>query len=346
MNFSIPEEARIVEGLRTLDCTIFCFNDVQKFLSDNSPSKKVSDRFISWLVVLRILSQRRQLWGTSLYLMVENYFDRCKTHFSKKPHDPLSTIPMNLESAIRPDIELAVPWLEQLLKEASIKKKYLNAPFLRLSRLYSMLVMETHDVSYTQNMYRFGVVTLAMTAVFSEKAKLPPDFAEAVAFYLVRQIISFVPLIRIKDHNAKLTSHFEQLDQIISNVAPMQSRAIKKANSSSIHFGIRYEILLFAVDNHNIIDILNIWDQIFCRLTQLEYVQCLTAAHVMQVRIPPETQDISGLISNWRSWDTVKLIKDANEILEHKRSFGESICLFFCPKISFLSGYEVKSELY
>ncbi|KAK8833714.1 hypothetical protein M9Y10_012640 [Tritrichomonas musculus] len=344
MNFDLPPEEKIVEGLRLLDCTIFCYNDVAKFLTDNVPEKKVADRFISWLVSLRILHQRRQSWGTTLYQISENYFERCRQCFSKKPQEPLSIVPMAVESVIRKDVENAIPWLEQLFKDCQMSKKILNAPTLRLSRIFALMVHESKEISYTQNFYHIGCVCLVMTSVFSELAKLSADFAEAISFYLVRSIISIIPLVRIKDSNQKLLSHFEELDQVISNVAPEQYKVMNSTNTGSISFGIRYEILLFATENHNIIDILDMWDQIFGRLARLEFIECLTAAHVMQVRIPPDTKNVGDFISNWKNWNVVQLIKDAAVILEHNRSFCQSCCMYFCPRFKSFSGYEVKSQ--
>lgn len=344
MNFDLPPEEKIVEGLRLLDCTIFCYNDVAKFLAENIPEKKVADRFISWLIALRVLHQRRQTWGTTLFQITDNYFDRCRQVFIKNPQDPLSAVPMHIESVIRKDVEQAVPRLEQLFKDVQMSKKFLNAPNLRLCRIFALLVHESKEVSYTQNFYHLGCVCLVMSSYFSDLAKLSADFAEAISYYLVRSIISIIPLTRIKDSNEKLYSHFEELDQVISNVAPEQFKVMSANGTGSITFGIRYEILLFATENHNIIDILDIWDQIFARLARLEFIECLTAAHVMQVKIPPDAKNASDLIANWKNWDVVQIIKDAVLILEHNRSFGQSCCLYFCPKFKKFQGYEVKSQ--
>ena len=251
---------------------------------------------------------------------------------------------MAVESVIRKDVENAIPWLEQLFKDCQMSKKILNAPTLRLSRIFALMVHESKEISYTQNFYHIGCVCLVMTSVFSELAKLSADFAEAISFYLVRSIISIIPLVRIKDSNQKLLSHFEELDQVISNVAPEQYKVMNSTNTGSISFGIRYEILLFATENHNIIDILDMWDQIFGRLARLEFIECLTAAHVMQVRIPPDTKNVGDFISNWKNWNVVQLIKDAAVILEHNRSFCQSCCMYFCPRFKSFSGYEVKSQ--
>ncbi|OHT02336.1 hypothetical protein TRFO_07173 [Tritrichomonas foetus] len=346
MNFELPGEDTIVEGLRTLDCTIFCYNDVQKFLTENIQNKKVSDRFISWLVVLRILHQRRQSWGTHLYQMVDNYYDRCKQHFSKKPQDPLGTIPLNFESLIRPDIEGGIAWFEQITKELGVSKKFINAPILRLSRIYALLVHEAQEVSYTQNLYHFGCVCFGMAATFAEKAHLPVDFAEAVAFYLTRALISIIPLLRIMNNNQKLISHFEEVDQVIRSVAPEQYKAIKANGCTSMNFGVRYEVLLFARENHHAVDLLNIWDQILGRLPQLEFIKCLTAAHIKQIKIPPDAKNVDEIIKSWKNWNTTKIIKNAIEIMDHKRSCGESFCLFFCPKLPSFAGYEVKPQYF
>lgn len=344
MSFDTPPEEIIIEGLRTLDCTIFNYTDVQTFLQDNIPDKKVADRFISWLVGLRIIHHRRQTWGTDLYNIAQDYFGKCKTYFAKAPKDPLSALSVNFENILRPDIENNIPWFEKFMSGLRISRGFLDYACLRLSRIFSVLLLDNKDFSYTQNLYVIGCVCLAMTSTFSDNARLNSDFAEAIAYYLTRQIISLIPILRLLDKHDKLAEHFIEVDSIISNVAPEQAQSILANKSSSIQFGIRYEILLFAKENHTAVEIFNIWDQIFGHLTQLEFIKCLTAAHIKQIKIPPGPQNINEIINNWKNWDTVKIIKDALEIMEHKRSCRETFCQYFCPKLTQFTGYQVTSQ--
>lgn len=339
MNFELPSESKIVEGLCRLDCTIFNIEDVVNFLCENIDQKKNSDRFISWLVIFRILNQKRQTWGPDLYLMAKNYFNKCNECFSKKPNYPLIVIPKNLRAIIKSDIESGMQWFELILKGIHLKS-YIDSPTLRLSRIYAMLSLEDDQFTYFPNFFHIGCICLAMTSIFSRDSRLSIDFAESIAFYLTKSVFSIIPLLHPSENNQQLLDHFHQVDELINIKSPEQSKLIKQNKSSSVYFGVRYEQLLFSCENHTINDLFNIWDQIFSHLNRIEFISCLTVSHIIQIKIPPGPQNVNEIISNWKNWDTLKIIKDALEILEHKRSFREKCCFFFCPKLD-LSGYDV-----
>lgn len=341
MNFEIPSEANIVKGLCSLDCTIFNIEDVAMFLSENIPEKKSADRFISWLVILRILTQKRQSWGTELYLMTDNYFKRCKNNFSKKQNDPLLTLSKNIQYMIKPDIENGMQWFDLVLKEIRLTN-YVQSPLFRLYRIYAMIACENDRFLYQPNLFYIGCICLAMTSIFSRNAKLPMDFAEAISFYLTNSILLNIPLLHVPENCEQYVDHFNEINELIGIKAPEQRKALKQNRASSVYFAVRYEQLLFACENHQIKDLLNIWDQIFIHLNRNEFISCLTISHIIQVQLPPGPQNVISIISNWKNWDTTKIIKDALEMLEHKRSIKDKCFLFLCPSFN-LSGYDVSN---
>ena len=207
-----------------------------------------------------------------------------------------------------------------------------------------MIILEGKDVSYTKNLQHLGCIALAMVSVFAENAKLSADFAEAVAFYITRSIISIVPMLRIMNDNKKITEHFEEIDSAIRFCAPENWEVIRKNNISSIQFAMRYEVLLFARENHNAVEILNMWDQIIARLAQLEFIKCLSVAHIMQIKLAPNSPNPLEEIRNWKNWNVLQIIKDATIILKHQRSCQESFCQYFCPKLTQFAGYEIKPQ--
>lgn len=337
----LPLESQIVNGLCQLDCTIFNIEDVLNFLSQNISNKKNADRFISWLISLDILTQNRQSWGTELYLMSKNYVDTCNEYFSQKKNDPLAFLSKCSQLMIKSDIECGMQWFYQILRDTHLKK-FINSPLLRLSRIYSMISLYNEKYIYNSNAYHLGCICLIMASIFSSYARLSIDFAESIAFYLTRSILSFIPLQQTQENKSLIYYHFDQVDQLIQIKAPDQSKAIRNNKSSSVYFGIRYEQLLFSRENHRIDDILNIWDQIIIHFNRIEFISCLTVAHICQIQIPQGPQNVNEIISNWKNWDTIKIIEDALEMLEHKRSLREKCCFYLGLK-SNLSGWNVSN---
>ena len=344
MEFKLADEPTIIDGLCNLNCEIYRPEDVRSFLITNTLNKKVADRFVSWLIQLRILTIRRSQWGTDLYKMNENYFERCTHYFSRKPQDPLATISMQFESAIRPDLEELSPWLKSFLVDAGLTRTEAARFDLRVARMYALLASEAQGFSYTKGLLRMGCVCIAMTAGFAKCAKLPFDFAEATAYYLTKNVISIIPMRRMIDDRKRLMEHFDNIDQMIRCLAPETYERLRLSGSGSFYFGLRYEMFFYAQE-HSAVAVMNIWDQIFGRLEQLtEFIQCLTVAHAMQVRIPDGCKDATAAVLATEKWDLTKLIDDARMILTHQRSCGESFCLYFCPKLSRFHGYEIKTE--
>lgn len=276
--------------------------------------------------------------------MTSNYYYRASRYFSKSPKEPLATVSMNFENMITPDIEETDEWFMGLLKDIGMMKHEMTNFRLRVTRIFAMLINESQSFAYTKGIIRIGCVCITMAAGFAKAAKLPFDFAEAIAYYLTKNIISLIPARRLLDNKEKLISHFENEDQMIRGTSPETYKRMQAGGCSACNFSLRYEVFLFAQEHHAVA-IMNIWDQIFGRLEQLtEIIQCLTVAHIMQVEIPEGCKTATDVVLNTRKWDLEKLISDARQILTHQRSCKQSMCLFFCPKLKSFHGYEVKSE--
>ncbi|KAH0786706.1 hypothetical protein GPJ56_009338 [Histomonas meleagridis] len=344
MEFKIPDEMQIVDGICQLNCEIFDYNDVRSFLITNTLDKKVVDRFISWLVALRIIPQSRRHWGPHLYKMVTQYYERVNHYFKKNPEDPLLTIPLNAENAIRPDIESSLPWFNKICKEVGLSDGKISNAKLRISRIYSLVVHETTNFSYAQGLQVYGMVFLMISSSFSVHAKLSIDFAEAVSFYLTRAIVQLVPALRMLDNKQKFVNHVSSIDQIILNTSPENFTYLQQHGSGSFAFCLQYEISLFALQ-HSALAVMSIWDQIFGRMSQIsEIIQCFTAAHVMQVKFKEGINDIGDYMVKYSQWDYMKLVDDAVRMLQHRRSCKEEFCLYFCPKLQKYHGYEARND--
>lgn len=342
--FRIPDEGTIIGGLCALNCEIFNYDDVQNFLVTNALSKKVSDRFITWLIALRIIPLRKSRWGEDLCAMCDNYYSMCKTYFKKNPTDPLATISMRVEEVIRPDIDSMGGWMTEMLTDVGLTRtEAKNFPF-RVSRMFAMLACEVSDFSYSKGLIRIGAVAISMTTGFTKHAQLPFDFAEAVAFYITRSVISVIPVLRNMEKQDKLVSHFDYIDEMILGAVPKVSDKMKKAGVSSLMFGLNYELFWYA-EHHSVIGVMNIWDQILGRLGEVsEFLQCLTVCHIKQIEIPDNCMDVTAAIRDNRKWDLLLLLDDARIMLSHQRSCGQAFCQYFCPCLKKYHGYQPRFE--
>jgi hypothetical protein len=344
MCFSIPPEEVIVGGLHDLDCEIFTVSDVRNFLITNVLEKKVVDRFIAWAIQLRVIHPQRQKWGTDFFVMTEEYFKRVTENFAKHPNDPLATIPMELESLIRADLDELKDWFhsqicDRFCQTASVLKDFDS----RLARIYAMLAIEASILSYTKGLLRIGGICIFICFEFARRAKLSWDFAEAVAFYFAKNVISVIPVRRIIDDRTKMLDHFETLDQMLRCVTPEVFNLLKKKGQGSINFALQLEMFLY-IDQHSPIEVMDIWDQVFARWDELsEIAQCLTVAHVMRCK-PDGIEDIPAAIIRGGKCDVTELIADAVRMLTHKKSLKEEFCTYFCPKFKQFHGYEGKNE--
>jgi hypothetical protein len=340
MDFPIPFENEIVDGLYSLNCEIFDTNDVRNFLVTNEPNKKIVDRFISWCVYLRVLEIRRPTWGTFLYRICEDYGKQVSTRFEKNPKDPLGLVDPNVEAALRDDFESHKAWLVRISKECGVPDDQIDFD-IRIQRIYALLSFQP-EFGYRASLIKIGCVCLAMTAGFSTKVKLHNNFAEAIAFRLARALHSLIPAASLLANQQSLVKYYGDLDTVLLAAAPQTSAILQANGISAISFGINYELVLFA-GQHKGVAILNIWDQIIARPERLrDFVACLTVAHVKQFKIDPTPKDIRAAILAQTDWDVEKLIGDAIQTMAHEKGWGESCCTYFCPWLKSFHGYEIR----
>jgi hypothetical protein len=340
MDFVLPDEADIVDGIYRLSCEIFSYEDVRSFLITNIPEKRVVDRFISWCVQLRIIPGQRQKWGTFLYTKAKDYFDLCRRELAKRPHDPLFLIPTEFDAIIRADIAETKRWFHQISRDCGLSDADITDAFdLRLQRIYAIQTLASPDSKYTAGLVRIGSVCLAMATAFSKHAGLPIDFAEAISYHMTCSVSSLVPARRLLDNQARFVAHFEASNQAMRLLRPDLWRQMP---TGTLGFGMRWEMFLFA-DAHAGVETLNIWDQIFGRLESLpEFVQALTFAHIRQLQL--EAVDGAVEIKQTQRWDTVALIEEATRVLTHERSCKEEFCASVCPWLKQFHGYQVRRE--
>ena len=110
------------------------------------------------------------------------------------------------------------------------------------------------------------------------------------------------------DDPNSISAHFEGLDARMMEANPSVMQAFASSNQSSVHFALRWEIMLFA-DEHNFEGLMLIWDNIIAHHTcASSYIEALCIAHFKQA----PSESLSDL-QHFKKWDYKKLLLDADK---------------------------------
>ena len=339
MDFILPEENELIDAIYSLGCDIFEYNDSRLFLLDNIKEKKIINRLISYLICLKIIPSQRNKWGTYLYKNINHYFQRVRFYFDKNPLEPLQSLPIKYESLLKNDLVRTIRWFEKIALEIGIKESFISEGLFRISRIFSIIILENPDISYTQGFDRFGCIFFALTSLFCQLTNLSLEVAESLTYYLTFSLLSILPMRSLLDNPLEVHEHFKKLDNILLNYSNIHHSWLHKNNSEIIFFGVRWELLLFS-DEHNINDIFLIWDQILGRLESLnEIIISFSISHLIQFSTKIN-ENINEYILHNKEWDILKIINDMKKILFYKRGFKEEFCFICCPCLPKYHGFE------
>ena len=311
MKNTIPEseENQFIEGLRIHGCSIFEYIDARKFLLVDCEEKEVSNRIISYLICLRIIPHSRPKWSFSLSKAFHIYFEHVSHYLSNSPEDPLSTVPIRYENVMRNDFSRTINWFFQIAASYQVDLTKFSNSLFRISRIYTILLHEHPEISYSQGYDRYGCIFLALLSRFCQTCNINIDFAEALTYHLVSAILSILPMVSLLDHQERLISHFQDLDKILMNYNLNQYNLLERKGVSIILFGVKWELLLFA-DEHPLEDILRLWDQIFGRLEDYQNViMAMTISHINQVYIPNNDNKVLETVSHFSNWNVSNIIQ-------------------------------------
>lgn len=344
--FSVPSEMEIVDSLCNVNCEIFNFDDAHRFLISNAPNKAITDRFISWCISFKIIPFTRQKWGTMFHKAVAQYAEKLQRYFGEAIDDPLSSIPMDFEDTLKPEMERAEEWFRSGVEELCLRKDFVVNPKTRISRIYVLLNNETLKFEYSVGTYVFGALFLLVSSIYAELVGLSPDFAEAIAYYFTRALFSLLPAKRLINSHQKLVRHFDNITQMLKCTGKEQYDFLIKNKANVFKLIMNFELFLFS-KQHHLIELMNIWDQIFARIGYVSpFIQCLIVTHFGQIKFKEDIDDINEYVMNYNDYNAHKIIKDSISMLNHKRTLKETCCLYICPKLKDSQGYEPINDLF
>ena len=344
MNYVTPTEYDIIEACRLGGCDIFNYDDARKFLLTDNEGKSITNRFISYLICLKIIPPMRQKWALGITKAISLYYDHAEKLFPSRESDPLEIVPVNQEQVMRNDFPRTYHWFEKSAKEVKLDLSKFKDVETRVARIFAVLSRNHKEFPYTQGYDRYAFAFLGLAASWCNNSDLPYDVAEALAYHLTANVISLLPMARLLDKQDQLAAHFDKLDKIFMNYDRPQFQRVRNGGGSLILFGVKWELVLYA-DDHSLDETFRLWDQVFGRLEAYEdVITALTIAHVCQVQIPPDAANVIEAVTHFNKWNVEELIKTADALLMHHRNCGQVCCEFFCPKLPSFHGYVISPE--
>jgi hypothetical protein len=172
---------------------------------------------------------------------------------------------------------------------------------------------------YTQGYDRFVLISHLLGLDFCGQTSLSADFAEAMSFFLGAQFIRLVNIAGFLDNPAATEVHFRRMDADMMTYAPNVMIPLRRISQGSIHFALRWELLLFA-DEYHARPMLLLWDQVLVRRKDFDaFLYALCVAHARQVPPAGPDETVIEKIQNWKEWDVMKIVADADTLMHQMR---------------------------
>lgn len=318
------DEGRI--GYEELDASLYevrnhyySIQDVDNFLSSMRLDKSNTQRFIYWMIALNLLPPKPDLWASTLFNFYNEYKRKMMSYMSHSMNSPLSVLSPKEANIIYADITRTIGWFKTMAHSFRIPTNFSNNAELHALRVFSIMSLDSLSFSYTQGYDRYLFVSYLVALNFCLQNNLHSGFAEAISFYLTRAWVNIVGLSTYLDNPLETEKMFNQMDKEIAKIVPETARLLAKSDHGSIHFALRWILLLFA-DEYDIYGLLFLWDQILYRKKDFQqFVRSLCLAHIKQIPLAVENEVMVEKIQGFKNWDSQLIINDALAIMNSRK---------------------------
>ena len=310
------EMSKIEAAVYRLSGAFYNMEDVGIFLSSTDLNKDNTRRFICWLSSFGIISPNHEMWARELFELYTKYRSFLRT-LIKDPMNPLLEVPQRSASIIESDIMRGMAWFHGIAADLKISEFYINDAELRANRILAVYSRESRTYSYTQGHDRYVFICYVLSLDFSSQSGLTTDFAEALAFFLAKNFIKMTEISKYLDNVAETEEHFEIMDGEMCKFSPEIMHQLFNVGQSSIHFALRWELLLFA-DEYDIKRLLFLWDQIlYYKNIFKKFLFALCIAHIQQITPALPGEVMVEKIQNFRNWNVQRILDDSLKYLKH-----------------------------
>jgi hypothetical protein len=298
------------------------FDDAHRFLLTTDLQKSNTSRLISWLVLFRLIPGPRVHWTSHLITLSVQYQNLIRQLYKNGTVDCLNAVDSSSAFVIRADTTRTLSWFTRLAAQCGLIRDQLEAAESRAQRILTTIMLEIPSCVYTQGHDRFVWVSYLLSLLFSATANLPFDFAEALAFNLSKTFISRCEIAKHLEDIPETSPYFVLLDNLVRSEVPRVSALLDQVHHSSVHYALKWQLTFFA-DEHDLWELLFLWDQIVARESDMEdFVRCLCVAHIRQVPVPQEADEMALTIQRHKKWDVMRIVEDAVALMRERTRRG------------------------
>jgi len=302
------EYSEVQAALSNVAGAQFTMDGVRGFLRKLDLDKDNSTRLVCWLASFGILSPRHDRWVDELYGLYQRYGELIDLRIADAAR-PLDQAPQ--ASIIAGDVSRSMSWFAGMAADLRLAPALTGDAELRATRVLSAQALGVAGFSYCQGYDRYVLVSHALALAFCGANGLGPGFAEAVTFALSDRLVETAQVRRYLDDVSSTAAHYARMDRVLAKVAPDTMRLLQDMQQGSIHFALRWELLLFA-DEHGLRGLTLLWDQILCAGDQCaEFLFGLCVAHAVQVPLAGPGEMMIEKIQTFRDWDVPRIIVGA-----------------------------------
>lgn len=292
-------------------------------------SGKSNRRFISWNLILGVLSDNPKKWPSEALMRYNWYWTIIKDVFSECPNwgeisdkdYPLATDIKLLEGQQMIDIHIdVIRTCSTMIKQYSPRKVNSDEIHRRIERILYIISFYTSEMGYAQGFDRFAIILYFMCQNYFEEFGLGSDFAEAFGYTMTYRFLLLVRFHKFIGSEDSLTKWIAGYQNILEVNQPKIATDLTRLGVSPTQYVFSWLALLFA-DLHSQEDLFLIWDRCLIYSDSFHtYAFCLAVAHVAQVFYGGcDEKQLPELLHKFRSWDIGKLLSDAELYFAHTR---------------------------
>lgn len=287
------------------------FEEVQKVLLQQDFNKHNGIRFLCWMIRTNLIKSLRSSWIESFSSLYKDYSAKAEIYFSNPNLNPLDSIPARVAHVVRSDITRTKSWFMKCASQIGLQPNNIEDSDKRAERIISLIQNDSKKFNYTQGHDRFVWISLLLGLFFSSNGGLNNNFAEAMGYHLSKALISMIKISKYIENYERIEKHFAKVDKLLALKKPNIAHILRCCGNSSIHFAMKWELTWFA-EEYQANELMFLWDQIIARLEDLdEFMRCLVVAHVSQVPIPHNKDEMAICIQKNKKWDVIRAINDA-----------------------------------
>ena len=284
-----------------------------------SLKKNQSKRFLSWMLSFNLLPDDNTKWASSCYQYWLDYNSMIRTYFDTQTENPLNKLPQNTRFVLSSDLSRTINFFNILANSIQLNNTETQTAYFHVSRIFTLILLSDPSFTYTQGCDRYVYAIYLLSLLFVIQYSLPITFAEASTFFLAQKMMQLSNITHYLMNPSQIAKHFEDLDKKLYQINYTAMKNYSMRGQSSVHFALRWEILMFA-EEHYFNGLTLIWDQIIARKEFFSsYIEALCIAHFAQV---PEGQ--LDKLQRFKAWDYKQLLTDANIAFKASNSLIQS----------------------